>query len=128
MGLCKHVSMSTSQATLISAFLGLYPAHHRGVYLGRKRQLAPGCALTLGVPPGSHVCPAWALPRLMPQRGHPAPEGLWSLPGLLMAHEPELEADGLLDLSFLTEEEQEAIAEVLKRDACLRQLEEGRVR
>lgn len=45
-----------------------------------------------------------------------------------MAHEPEPEADGLLDLSFLTEEEQEAIAEVLKRDAHLRQLEEGRVR
>ncbi|KAM8792008.1 synaptotagmin-like protein 1 [Rhynchonycteris naso] len=44
-----------------------------------------------------------------------------------MAHESEPEADGLLDLSFLTEEEQEAIADVLKRDAHLRQLEEGRV-
>uniref|UniRef100_A0A8D0RPF6 Synaptotagmin-like protein 1 n=1 Tax=Sus scrofa TaxID=9823 RepID=A0A8D0RPF6_PIG len=64
----------------------------------------------------------------MPQRGHPSQEGLRVLPGLLMAHEPEPEADGLLDLSFLTEEEQEAIAEVLKRDAHLRQLEEGRVR
>lgn len=84
--------------------------------------------LTLGLPPGSLVCPAWALPRLMPQRRHPAPEELWSLPGLLMAREPEPEADGLLDLSFLTEEEQEAIAEVLKRDARLRQLEEGRIR
>ncbi|XP_042101050.1 synaptotagmin-like protein 1 isoform X2 [Ovis aries] len=63
----------------------------------------------------------------MPQRRHPAPEELWSLPGLLMAREPEPEADGLLDLSFLTEEEQEAIAEVLKRDARLRQLEEGRI-
>ncbi|XP_032469029.1 synaptotagmin-like protein 1 isoform X1 [Phocoena sinus] len=63
----------------------------------------------------------------MPQRGHPSQKGLWSLPGLLMAHEPQPEADGLLDLSFLTEEEQEAIAKVLKRDACLRQLEEGRV-
>ncbi|XDA73146.1 hypothetical protein R6Z07M_003420 [Ovis aries] len=78
-------------------------------------------------PTGSLVCPAWALPRLMPQRRHPAPEELWSLPGLLMAREPEPEADGLLDLSFLTEEEQEAIAEVLKRDARLRQLEEGRI-
>ena len=48
--------------------------------------------LTLGLPPGSLVCPAWALPRLMPQRGHPAPEELWSLPGLLMAREPEPEA------------------------------------
>ncbi|XP_077631773.1 synaptotagmin-like protein 1 isoform X2 [Crocuta crocuta] len=63
----------------------------------------------------------------MPQRGHPSPEGLWTLPCLLMAHEPEPETDGLLDLSFLTEEEQEAIADVLKRDAHLRQLEEGRV-
>ncbi|XP_015412673.1 PREDICTED: synaptotagmin-like protein 1 [Myotis davidii] len=63
----------------------------------------------------------------MPQRGHPSQEGLWAPPYLLMAHEPEPEADGLLDLSFLTEEEQEAIAEVLKRDAHLRQLEEGRV-
>ncbi|XP_005656135.1 synaptotagmin-like protein 1 isoform X2 [Sus scrofa] len=78
--------------------------------------------------PGSHVCPAGAPPQLMPQRGHPSQEGLRVLPGLLMAHEPEPEADGLLDLSFLTEEEQEAIAEVLKRDAHLRQLEEGRVR
>nr|XP_055187810.1 synaptotagmin-like protein 1 isoform X2 [Nyctereutes procyonoides] len=63
----------------------------------------------------------------MPQRGHPSQEGLWALPSLPMAHEPEPEADGLLDLSFLTEEEQEAIADVLKRDAHLRQLEEGRV-
>ncbi|ERE85961.1 synaptotagmin-like protein 2 isoform 3 [Cricetulus griseus] len=44
-----------------------------------------------------------------------------------MAHESELDLEGLLDLSFLTEEEQEAIADVLKRDARLRQLEEGRV-
>ncbi|KAL2773081.1 synaptotagmin-like protein 1 isoform 2, partial [Daubentonia madagascariensis] len=63
----------------------------------------------------------------MPQRGHPSQEGLWALPSLPMAHGPEPEAEGLLDLSFLTEEEQEAIADVLKRDACLRQLEEGRV-
>ncbi|XP_003364478.1 synaptotagmin-like protein 1 [Equus przewalskii] len=62
----------------------------------------------------------------MPQRGHPSQEGLWA-PVCLMAHEPEPETDGLLDLSFLTEEEQEAIADVLKRDAHLCQLEEGRV-
>ncbi|XP_019505675.1 PREDICTED: synaptotagmin-like protein 1 isoform X4 [Hipposideros armiger] len=61
----------------------------------------------------------------MPQRGYPSQEGLWAPPCLLMAHEPE--PDRLLDLSFLTEEEQDAIAEVLKRDADLRQLEEGRV-
>ncbi|XP_008584658.1 PREDICTED: synaptotagmin-like protein 1 [Galeopterus variegatus] len=63
----------------------------------------------------------------MPQRGHPSQEGLWAQPSLLMAHGPEPEADGLLDLSFLTEEEQKAIDDVLKRDAHLRQLEEGRV-
>ncbi|XP_020838906.1 synaptotagmin-like protein 1 isoform X2 [Phascolarctos cinereus] len=39
----------------------------------------------------------------------------------------EVEGDALLDLSFLTEEEQEAITSVLSRDARLRQLEEGRV-
>lgn len=44
-----------------------------------------------------------------------------------MAHGLGSEAEGLLDLSFLTEEEQEAISDVLKRDARLRQLEEGRV-
>ncbi|XP_017530773.1 synaptotagmin-like protein 1 isoform X2 [Manis javanica] len=63
----------------------------------------------------------------MPHRGHPSQEGLWALSCLLMAHEAEPEAGGLLDLSFLTEEEQEAITDVLKRDAHLRQLEEGRV-
>ncbi|XP_044527318.1 synaptotagmin-like protein 1 [Gracilinanus agilis] len=39
----------------------------------------------------------------------------------------EAEAETLLDLSFLTEEERDAIASVLSRDARLRQLEEGRV-
>lgn len=39
----------------------------------------------------------------------------------------EVEGDTLLDLSFLTEEEQDAITSVLSRDARLRQLEEGRV-
>ncbi|XP_078186968.1 synaptotagmin-like protein 1 isoform X6 [Callithrix jacchus] len=63
----------------------------------------------------------------MPQRGHPSQEGLWALPSLPMAHGPKPEPEGLLDLSFLTEEEQEAIAGVLQRDARLRQLEEGRI-
>lgn len=63
----------------------------------------------------------------MPQRGHPSQERLRALPSLPMAHGPGPEAEGLLDLSFLTEEEQEAISDVLKRDAHLRQLEEGRV-
>ncbi|XP_074074091.1 synaptotagmin-like protein 1 isoform X2 [Macrotis lagotis] len=39
----------------------------------------------------------------------------------------EVEGDTLLDLSFLTEEEQDAISNVLSRDARLRQLEEGRI-
>ena len=64
----------------------------------------------------------------MPQRGHLSQESLWALPSLPMAHGRGSEAEGLLDLSFLTEEEQEAISDVLKRDARLRQLEEGRVR
>uniref|UniRef100_H0XCI6 Synaptotagmin-like protein 1 n=1 Tax=Otolemur garnettii TaxID=30611 RepID=H0XCI6_OTOGA len=63
----------------------------------------------------------------MPQRGYSSQEGLWALPSLPMAHGPETESEELLDLSFLTDEEQEAIADVLKRDALLRQLEEGRV-
>lgn len=64
----------------------------------------------------------------MPQRGHTFQERLWALPSLPMAYGPEPDTEGLLDLSFLTEEEQEAITDVLKRDARLRQLEEGRVR
>ncbi|KAF3820139.1 hypothetical protein GH733_015648 [Mirounga leonina] len=88
--------------------------------------LGQGLTCPLDPPPGRHVCPAGALPKLMPQRGYPSQVGLRALPGLLMAHEPQPEADGLLDLSFLTDEEQEAIADVLKRDAHLRQLEEGR--
>ncbi|CAH6790999.1 Sytl1 [Phodopus roborovskii] len=63
----------------------------------------------------------------MPQRSHTSQERFWALPSLPMAHGPEPEVEGLLDLSFLTEEEQEAITDVLKRDAHLRQLEEGRV-
>lgn len=63
----------------------------------------------------------------MPQSAHTSQEGLWALPCPLMAHESDGEPTGLLDLSFLTEEEQEAIVDVLKRDAHLRQLEEGRV-
>ncbi|KAF7242357.1 Synaptotagmin-like protein 1 [Varanus komodoensis] len=39
----------------------------------------------------------------------------------------DISMDALLDLSFLTEEEQNAIAEVLQRDSQLRMLEEGRI-
>lgn len=38
------------------------------------------------------------------------------------------QADGSLDLSHLTEEEQSAILQVLQRDLDLRRLDEGRVR
>ncbi|XP_077193864.1 synaptotagmin-like protein 1 isoform X2 [Paroedura picta] len=41
--------------------------------------------------------------------------------------DPDADIDSLLDLSFLTEEEQNAIAEVLQRDSQLRLLEEGRI-
>ncbi|XP_015274095.1 PREDICTED: synaptotagmin-like protein 1 [Gekko japonicus] len=41
--------------------------------------------------------------------------------------DPDTDRDSLLDLSFLTEEEQNAIAEVLQRDSQLRMLEEGRI-
>lgn len=40
----------------------------------------------------------------------------------------EVGAEALLDLSFLTEEERRAIAEVLRRDWQLRRREEGRIR
>lgn len=39
-----------------------------------------------------------------------------------------LGGDTLLDLSFLTDEERRAIAEVLRRDWQLRRREEGRIR
>nr|XP_005991109.1 PREDICTED: synaptotagmin-like protein 1 [Latimeria chalumnae] len=39
----------------------------------------------------------------------------------------EIDADALLDLSFLTEEEQNAIVQVLTRDAQLKAQEEGRI-
>ncbi|XP_067399390.1 synaptotagmin-like protein 1 [Emydura macquarii macquarii] len=39
----------------------------------------------------------------------------------------DIDTEALLDLSFLTEEEQEAIVEVLRRDSRLRVLEEGRI-
>ncbi|XP_054854806.1 synaptotagmin-like protein 1 [Eublepharis macularius] len=41
--------------------------------------------------------------------------------------DPDSDMDSLLDLSFLTEEEQNTIAEVLRRDSQLRSLEEGRI-
>lgn len=76
------------------------------------------------------MCPAGAWPPADAPEGPPISRGalLWALPSLPMAHGSEPDIDGLLDLSFLTDEEQEAIAEVLKRDVHLRQLEEGRIR
>lgn len=48
LGLGLHMSMSASHATLIPAFLGLYPAYQGGGYLGRKGHFTPGCALYMG--------------------------------------------------------------------------------
>ncbi|XP_048356707.1 synaptotagmin-like protein 1 [Sphaerodactylus townsendi] len=53
--------------------------------------------------------------------------------GLMETHtvihmDPDADMDSLLDLSFLSEEEQSTIAEVLRRDSQLRLLEEGRIR
>uniref|UniRef100_A0A2K5U0B3 Synaptotagmin like 1 n=2 Tax=Macaca fascicularis TaxID=9541 RepID=A0A2K5U0B3_MACFA len=133
-GQCMHVCMSAWHPTLSSAVLGWHPTHtwpsvwgEKGCWFQDVPSICAGLDLTLGLPPGSYVCPAGAQPQLMPQRGHPSQEGLWALPSLPMAHGPKPETEGLLDLSFLTEEEQEAIAGVLQRDARLRQLEEGRV-
>lgn len=57
----------------------------------------------------------------------PAPRGAPTVPPCpTMAL--EVGAEALLDLSFLTEEERRAIAEVLRRDWQLRRREEGRIR
>lgn len=61
----------------------------------------------------------------------------WLCPGQYQSCSPgtasltmaqDIDTDALLDLSFLTEEEYEAIVEVLSRDLRLRVLEEGRIR
>ncbi|XP_061870730.1 synaptotagmin-like protein 1 [Colius striatus] len=57
-------------------------------------------------------------------RHSPAPGGV---PGVSHPPTMELGAEALLDLSFLTEEERRAIAEVLRRDWQLRRREEGRI-
>uniref|UniRef100_A0A8D2J7T1 Synaptotagmin-like protein 1 n=1 Tax=Varanus komodoensis TaxID=61221 RepID=A0A8D2J7T1_VARKO len=59
----------------------------------------------------------------LPER--PSREVSASRPALPM--DVDISMDALLDLSFLTEEEQNAIAEVLQRDSQLRMLEEGRI-
>uniref|UniRef100_K7F6X2 Synaptotagmin like 1 n=1 Tax=Pelodiscus sinensis TaxID=13735 RepID=K7F6X2_PELSI len=53
--------------------------------------------------------------------------GLWACPVLAPGPQMDIDTDALLDLSFLTEEEQEAIVEVLRRDSRLRVQEEGRI-
>lgn len=48
MGVGVHVSTSASHATLISAFLGLYPAHHGGGgYIWAEKAI------------GSRMCPVY---------------------------------------------------------------------
>lgn len=63
--------------------------------------------------------PSW----LQPPASRPPPLGC---PHPTM--ELVLGGDTLLDLSFLTDEERRAIAEVLRRDWQLRRREEGRIR
>ncbi|KAM6296151.1 synaptotagmin-like protein 1 [Aegotheles albertisi] len=65
-------------------------------------------------------------PRLQPPVSQPPPVPQGSLP-CPPAMALELGAEVLLDLSFLTEEERCAIAEVLRRDWQLRRREEGRI-
>ncbi|XP_075294052.1 synaptotagmin-like protein 1 [Opisthocomus hoazin] len=60
-------------------------------------------------------------PRLQPPASRPPPRGAPAVPAMALG------AEALLDLSFLTEEERHAIAEVLRRDWQLRRREEGRV-
>uniref|UniRef100_A0A8D2JCN8 Synaptotagmin like 1 n=1 Tax=Varanus komodoensis TaxID=61221 RepID=A0A8D2JCN8_VARKO len=57
----------------------------------------------------------------------PSFSSLWPLFGPALPMDVDISMDALLDLSFLTEEEQNAIAEVLQRDSQLRMLEEGRI-
>ncbi|KAM6370911.1 LOW QUALITY PROTEIN: synaptotagmin-like protein 1 [Pluvialis apricaria] len=64
-----------------------------------------------------------------PVSRHPPRPAPWGAPAVPpnSAMALELGAEALLDLSFLTEEERHAIAEVLRRDWQLRRREEGRI-
>ncbi|XP_030360106.1 synaptotagmin-like protein 1 isoform X2 [Strigops habroptila] len=64
-----------------------------------------------------------------PPSQHPPRPAPWGAPPVapIPTMTPELGAEVLLDLSFLTEEEHCAIAEVLRRDWLLRRREEGRI-
>ncbi|CAM9832016.1 unnamed protein product [Bubo scandiacus] len=73
-----------------------------------------------------HAEPPWPQPPTSQHPPRPAPRGAPAVsPHPAMAL--ELGAEALLDLSFLTEEERHAIAEVLRRDWQLRRREEGRI-
>ncbi|XP_064028568.1 synaptotagmin-like protein 1 isoform X2 [Pogoniulus pusillus] len=65
-------------------------------------------------------------PRRQNPPSRPAPQGAPAVPSS-PAMALELGPEALLDLSFLTEEEREAIIEVLRRDWQLRRREEGRI-
>lgn len=74
-----------------------------------------------------HAEPTRPQPSASQHPPRPAPRGApTGPPSPTMAL--ELGAEALLDLSFLTEEERCAIAEVLRRDWQLRRREEGRIR
>uniref|UniRef100_A0A8C8B1E1 Synaptotagmin-like protein 1 n=1 Tax=Otus sunia TaxID=257818 RepID=A0A8C8B1E1_9STRI len=73
-----------------------------------------------------HAEPPWPQPPTSQHPPWPAPRGAPAVsPRPTMAL--ELGTEALLDLSFLTEEERHAIAEVLRRDWQLRRREEGRI-
>ncbi|XP_074903681.1 synaptotagmin-like protein 1 [Buteo buteo] len=73
-----------------------------------------------------HAEPTHPQPSASQHPPRPAPRGApTGPPSPTMAL--ELGAEALLDLSFLTEEERRAIAEVLRRDWQLRRREEGRI-
>ncbi|KAM6115837.1 LOW QUALITY PROTEIN: synaptotagmin-like protein 1 [Phoenicopterus ruber ruber] len=73
-----------------------------------------------------HAEPPWPQPPASRHPPRPAPRGAAAVPPR-PAMALELGAEALLDLSFLTEEERRAIAEVLRRDWQLRRREEGRI-
>lgn len=83
-------------------------------------------------PPHRHPAAPRPAPLSPPRHAEPCPPPPLSLtphPGVLPAPMAlELGAEALLDLSFLTEDERRAIAEVLRRDSQLRRREEGRIR
>lgn len=100
-----------------------------GRWGGALRPAAPISLQRVGMP---HAAPPAAAPPPRSRRAElcspPAPPLPQPPPEPAAPMELEPGPEALLDLSFLTEAERCAIAEVLHRDALLRRAEEGRVR